>query len=127
MSRVVFDASAVIAFLRRELGADTVAAYRGNAIISAVNIAESALKLPSHGMSLLEARKSIAVMNMEIIPFDLEQSYYAASIHGATRAYGLSLGDCACLQLAMSRGIPVLTADRIWNETDLDVEVILIR
>ena len=127
MSRVVLDASAVIAFLRRELGAETVAGYRGGAIISAVNIAESALKLSNLGMSLLEARKSIAMMRMEIIPFDLEQSYHAASIHGATRAYGLSLGDCACLQLAMSRGIPALTADRAWDEIDLDVEVILIR
>lgn len=127
MSRVVLDASAVIAFLRREIGAEAVAGYRGNAIISAVNIAESALKLANIDMSLLEARKSIAMMRMEIIPFDLEQSHHAASIHGATRMYGLSLGDCACLQLAMSREIPVLTADRAWDEIGLDVEVILIR
>ena len=45
MSEVVFDASSVIAFLRREPGVGTVAGCRGNAVASAVNVAESAFGL----------------------------------------------------------------------------------
>lgn len=36
-------------------------------------------------MSLTEIRKSAAMMRTEIVPFDLEQSYYASSIRGAVR------------------------------------------
>lgn len=69
----------------------------------------------------------MALMNMEIIPFDEEQAHDAADLRDATRRRGLSLGDRACLQLAARRGLPALTADRAWTEIDMDVELCLIR
>ncbi|MHB8733976.1 MAG: PIN domain-containing protein [Terriglobales bacterium] len=44
-----------------------------------------------------------------------------------TRRWGLSLGDRACLALAFQRHAPVLTADRLWAELDVDVEIRLTR
>jgi len=40
---------------------------------------------------------------------------------------GLSLGDRACLALALREQAPVLTGDRAWSKVDVGVEVVLIR
>ena len=45
----------------------------------------------------------------------------------AARQDGLSLGDRACLALAMRERSRVLTADRAWSDLDLGVELALIR
>lgn len=42
-------------------------------------------------------------------------------------AFGLSLGDRACLALAAELGIPALTADQTWAGLDIGVKVELIR
>ena len=76
---------------------------------------------------MAEVRRSMALMDMEIVPFDAEQAHESAGIRDATRGLGLSLGDRACLQLAARRGLPALTADRIWAETDLGIEIRPIR
>ena len=121
------DASAILAFLRGEPGADVVSGYRGNAIVSAVKVAEAGARLADFGANAAEVRRSMALVSMEIIPFDAEQAHEAAVIRGATRRQGLSLGDRACLQFAARRGLPALTADRVWAEIDVGVEVRLIR
>lgn len=43
------------------------------------------------------------------------------------KRFGLSLGDRACISLALICQLPVLTSDKIWNQADLDVEVMLLR
>ena len=127
MSRAVLDASAILAFLRGEPGADMVADYRGSALASAVNIAETATRLSHLGASPIEIRRAIALMAVEVVPFDTEQAYAAAELYQSTRARGLSLGDRACLQLAAHSGLPALTAARVWAEVDVPAEVRLIR
>ena len=104
-----------------------VSGYRGDAIVSAVNVAEAGARLADFGANAAEVRRSMALVSMEIIPFDAEQAHEAAVIRGATRRQGLSFGDRACLQLAARRGLPALTADRVWAEIDVGVEVRLIR
>ncbi len=127
MSRAVLDASAILAFLRGEPGADIVAGFRGDAIASAVNIAETGTRLADHGATPAEVRRSIALMAMEIISFDVEQAHAAAGIRDATRRRGLSLGDRACLQLAIRSGLPAVTADRAWAGLGIDVDIHVIR
>ena len=127
MSRAVLDASAMLAFLRGEPGADRVNSYRGDALASAVNVAEVVSRLSDLGARLSEIRRAIALMAVEIVAFDEEQALAAASIRDATRSRGLSLGDRACLQLAAQRRLPAVTADRAWAELDVDADVRLIR
>ena len=127
MSRAVLDASAILAFLRSERGAEVVEGYRGDALASAVNIAEVATKLGDQGLTSTEWQYSLAVIDLEIIAFDESQALATGSLRESTRRWGLSLGDRACLQLAALRGLPAVTADRAWAELDVGVEVRVIR
>jgi PIN domain nuclease of toxin-antitoxin system len=124
---IVLDASAVLALLQREAGADVVLQHLENAMISSVNLAELAARLADHGMPGTEIREIAEAIGVEVVSFDKNQAYTAASLRPITRAKGLSLGDRACLALAMERGAPALTADRAWTELDLGIDVRLIR
>ena len=50
-----------------------------------------------------------------------------AKLRPITKAQGLSLADRACLVLAARLGVPALTTDRTWADTEVDAEVKLIR
>ena len=52
MPSVVFDASALLAVLRDEAGAEVVAAHIGDCLISAVNLQEVLKELIRRGISL---------------------------------------------------------------------------
>ena len=127
MSRVVLDASAMLAFALGEPGRDVVDGYLGGALASAVNVAEAGTRMVDLGASRDEARRTIAHMSLEVVPFDGAQALAAVGLRDATRHRGLSLGDRACLQLAAQLGLPAVTADRAWAELELGVEVRLIR
>ena len=88
MSRAVLDASAILAFLRGEPGADVVSGYRGDAIVSAVNVAEAGARLANFGASPAEVRRSVALMSVEIVPFDEEQGPTRRRIFAAPPAIG---------------------------------------
>lgn len=62
-----------------------------------------------------------------IEPFDEAAVASAARLRPLTRALGLSLGVRACLALALSRGLRVLTADRAWANLNLGITIELIR
>lgn len=127
MADIVLDASAVLALLHREVGADIVLRHLDDALVSAVNLAELGARLADHGMPEAEIKEVAEAVGLEIAPFDESQAYASAFLRSATRAKGLSLGDRACLALAKARGVPALTADRAWAELDLGVDVRLIR
>ena len=127
MSRAVLDASAMLALFRAERGADVVAGYRGDAVASAVNIAEVASRLSDEGLNPTEWHYSLAMLELEVVAFDENQAIQAGRLRRSTRHRGLSLGDRACLQLAAMRGLPAVTADRAWGELDVEVEVRVIR
>jgi len=127
VNSVVLDASAIIAFLLQEPGAAIVGEYLTDGIASAVNIAEVVTRLSDLDMGDVQIRRSMSVLGLEIRPFDLEAAYAVAVMRAKTRNKGLSLGDRACLALANQLGVPALTADRVWAELDIDVEIQLIR
>lgn len=64
---------------------------------------------------------------MRWIPFGERHAQMAADLVPQTRAFGLSLGDRACLALGMELGLPVLTADRVWASIGLAVTIETIR
>ena len=129
MSSRVLDASALIAWLDRERGAERVnAALEAGAVISTVNLSEVVAKFADRNMATAEVRHIVQPAGLEVEPFSAEDALVAGRLRPPTRAAGLSLGDRACLALASRMGAPVLTADRAWAELDLDgVEVELVR
>ena len=127
MGDLVLDASAVIALLRREKGAEVVASAIPGGIMSTVNVSEVASWLADGGAQEKDVRLTLDGLNLEFTSFDGDAAFSAAGLRQATRHKGLSFGDRACLALAKSLAIPVLTADRNWAEVDIGVEVVLIR
>ena len=64
---------------------------------------------------------------MELVGSGPEDAEIAANLLPKTQPHGLSLGDRACLALAMTRSIPAMTADRAWLEVPVDVTIRCIR
>ena len=111
---VVLDASAVLALLFEEPGAEVVRAHLRTGVLGAANLAEVLAKLSDHGLPVQEAARAVAILGLEVAPMTESQAQRSAELRPATRAAGLSLGDRACLALAMELGAPALTADRSW-------------
>ena len=123
----VLDASALLALLNREPGADTVRPLVETSVISSVNWAEVLQKATSLGMEIPVVRDHVQSLGLEVLEFSGDDAELAAQLWSTTRRAGLSLGDRACLSLAQRLGLPALTADRTWATLDLDIEVQLIR
>jgi ribonuclease VapC len=127
VSRIVLDASAVLAMMYQEPGGQDVAGYLSRSLLSAVNLSEVVTKLADSGMTIEETHIALSGFPCEIVPFDGEHAYLAASLRALTRPFGFSLGDRACLALGLSTGFPVVTAERAWEKCDMGVKVIRIR
>ncbi len=123
----VLDASALLAMLNGEPDADLVRACLPDAIISAVNLAEVVSRLSAAGMPENELRDTLALLGLDVIPFDQEQAYQTGALYSGGRALGLSLGERACLALARATSAAAVTADRAWQALDMEIEIKLIR
>lgn len=123
---IVLDASAVLAYLFREPGHETVAALIESACISAVNHAEVLGRFSRDGFNAAEVSRRLEA-TYEIVAFDTEQAIRSAALLPVGAPLGLSLGDRACIALGASRKWPVYTADRAWAKLKVGVEVRLVR
>jgi ribonuclease VapC len=127
LDRIVLDASALMVMLRGEAGAERVAACLPRAIVSTVNLAEVVTKLVSAGIGEQLAWWHIAELECESVPFDDEQARMAGGLVKLTKPFGLSLGDRACLALALQRKATAYTTDRAWKNLSLGIEIEVIR
>lgn len=124
---IALDASALLALLFAEPGHERVAAQLDSACLSSVNLAEVASRFARDGHDPREVCRRIAASPIEIVPFLAADAAIAAALVPVTVKQGLSLGDRACLALAMSRRISALTADRAWATLRLPVSIELLR
>ena len=124
---VVLDASALLAYLQDEPGGERVRAALGHAVISTVNWAEVVGKARDDGVDTRGLREDLASLGLAFEPLSAVQAEIAGQLKERTGRYCLSLGDRACLALGSDRGEPVCTADRVWKQLDLGVEVETIR
>jgi PIN domain nuclease of toxin-antitoxin system len=127
VAEAVLDASAVLAFLRREPGEDVVGQVMPRSLLSTVNLTEVVSKLIERGATAPAALQMAHSLPYQIVPHDEHLAADAGVLWGETRSTGLSLGDRACLALARREGLPALTADRRWAEESVGVDVRLIR
>jgi ribonuclease VapC len=122
---IVLDASALLALLREEQGADAVERLLDGSVMSCVNLAEVLQKAEQHDVEVEGLEYDLEALGVEFAPFDTPAARSTAELWGSGR--GLSLGDRACLALAASIDGVALTADQRWAEAGLDVQVDLIR
>ena len=128
MSRIVLDASAMLALIHEEPGCENLTPeLLAKATIGTVNLAEVQSKLVSLGWPPEEAWADAIGMVPEVEPFIAGQARTAGDLIAKTRSLGLSLGDRACLALALSLNAPVYTADRSWKNLNVGVRIHVIR
>ena len=128
MSNAVLDASALMAVLNQEPGAEHLSpSLLSEAVCSTVNLAEVQSKLVDRGIRSDDAWVAVLSPIHDSVPFDDEQAKTAGSLIAQTRPLCLSLGDRACLALALSLKAPVYTADRSWKNLKLGVRIYVIR
>jgi PIN domain nuclease of toxin-antitoxin system len=109
---VVLDASALLARLQREPGAERVQRALPGAAMSAANFSEVVAKLADRGMPADAIREALDGLDLDVRPFDTELAYAAGELRRVTRAIGLSLGDRACPALAARLNATALTSDQ---------------
>jgi PIN domain nuclease of toxin-antitoxin system len=126
----VLDASAVLAVLNREPGNEQVVAVLPAALLGTVNLAEVISKLCERGVPADAAMEAVQCLGLDIVPHSREQALRAGELRPLTKAFGLSLGDRACLALGRERRAAVITAERRWDarvEAAADVHIHRIR
>jgi PIN domain nuclease of toxin-antitoxin system len=124
MSRIVLDASAVLAVINREPGSEKLTpALLSEAVASTVNLAEVHSKLVSRGWTSGEAWEDASSPLRDVAPFDQEQARIVGDLVPQTESLGLSLGDCACLALGIVLNAPVYTADKSWKKLKLGLAI----
>jgi len=130
MVDAVLDASALIAFLRKEPGHEQVAKVITSpsiSVISAINLAEVFGKMVEYGKPLDDVEYQVSRLRVPAIHFDVEQARIVASLWKTTREVGLSLGDLVCIALALRVEAPALTTAGDWAKCKLDVKIVKIR
>lgn len=133
MPSAVLDASALLAYLRDEPGADVVAdAVAGGAAISTVNLGEVLSRVADRGADPARVARQMTDRGLldgtiMVEPFTSADAVEVGRLRPLTRAHGLSLGDRACLALARRLGRPAVTADTAWSQLDLDLDLRQIR
>jgi len=128
MAAVVFDASAILALLSDEPGADRVEPYVGDGLLSAVNFHEVIKELLRRGIPIETAVELLDALHLDVRPHDQHDAIAAARLYPATRHFGCGLGDRTCMALAIAENLPAITADRMWRKVEANgLKVQLIR
>ncbi len=128
MSESVLDASAILAILHLERGAEQLTAeILDEAVASTVNLAEVQTKLVKGGLAPDEAWGHALSTVTATEHFTSEQARIAGDLITKTEKYGLSLGDRSCLALAIALKAPVYTADQNWRNLKVGVPIHVIR
>lgn len=123
----VFDASVILAIIQQEPGYEEFLDMAFGGLTSTVNLAEARGKLSDRGLDRKAIDEAIGYINLSPIAFDEEQAQISSDLRPSTKMAGLSLADRACIALAVQRSAIVYTADQVWAEVKVPVEIKLIR
>lgn len=124
---VVLDSSAILAVIFSEPGSEVVIGLLKGGLLSSVSLAEVHTILVLRGSTPDFARDRILRLGCEVCAFEMEHALIAGGLVEITKPFGLSLGDRACLALAIQRNAKAYTTDRSWRNLALGIEIEVIR
>ncbi len=127
LSPAVLDSSALLTVFLSEPGGERVLPILQGALLSTVNLAEVVTRMVDLGAAAEHVWSRVESVRCEVCPFTAGQARIAAELRSVTRPFGLSLGDRACLALAIDRNATVYTTDRIWKKLPLGIQIEAIR
>lgn len=133
MPPAILDASALLAYLRDETGADVVAdAIATGAVISTVNLGEVLSRVADRGADPSRVARQMSDRGLldgalAVESFTTADAIEIARLRPLTHDDGLSLGDRACLALARRLDAPVFTADTAWSRLEVRIDLRQIR
>ena len=123
----VVDASALLSMLQGEPGSERMRELLPGGVMSAVNWSEMLQKLRARGRDPGRLPDLLTDAGARVVPFTADDAALAVALWPRTKTWGLSIGDRACLALALRLELPAVTTDRSWLELDLEVDVECIR
>lgn len=127
MIKRAFDASAILVVYYDEPGKKKVRSLieKSQPLMSAVNLCEVFTKLLEDGLEAESVWDTFQALEIEIVDFDAASALKAAELRPVTKHPGLSLGDRACLALAIQENAMAVTSDKSWAKLDVcEVEII---
>lgn len=123
----VLDASALMAIILDERGADVVRQAGRGSEISIINVAEVMSIVAERGGDPWKVDKFIIEMGLRVRAFREGHAAEVARLRPLTKHLGLGFGDRACLAQGIASKWPILTGDHDWAKLDLGLDVRLIR
>jgi len=123
----VLDASVVLAVLFDEPIGNLDVGELLDGFLCSVSYSEILTRCLERGMDPDFAARQLERLDIAVVPFGPVHARVTADLREPTRHRGLSLGDRACIALALCEKAPLLTADRQWDGLDLGVDIRLIR
>jgi ribonuclease VapC len=93
VTSAVLDASAILAVLNSEPGAELVRASLAGAVMSAVNYSEVLKKTIERGGTGEAAAAFVRGLSVAVIAFDETLAAVSADLYPQTKQHGLSLAD----------------------------------
>lgn len=126
-SKIVLDASALLCLLNDEPGADRVVDVLTRCVIGTTNLAEVVSKLRERGLSLDEVREALGGLHLDVRPLSPAQAFIIGDLRPTTKSLGLSLGDRACLALAMDLQAELFTTDAALASVDAGITITDVR
>ncbi|QQV79437.1 type II toxin-antitoxin system VapC family toxin (plasmid) [Sphingomonas aliaeris] len=126
-SKVVLDASALLCLLNDEPGADRVLDVLNQCVVGATNLGELVSKLRERGLSLDEVREALGGLHLDVRPLSAAQAMTIGDLRPTTKSLGLSLGDRACLALALDLQAEMFTTDADLASADVGISITNVR
>lgn len=127
--RAVIDASAALAWVFDERGADSVEEVLSASGISAVNFAELLYIASRRRYNPDELEEDLAAYGLTLLPFGGVEARLTLDVKDAEERAGvsLSLADRCCLATAMSHNLPAVVSDGEWELLDLPIDIVPFR
>jgi len=127
-NKVLFDSSALLTLIQQENGYEELEDVVANAVISSVNLSE-VISVLSRSMVPKEKIEEIINSSItDVIPFSRGEAILSGELINQTKAFGLSLGDRACIATGILYNLKVYTTDQIWRKLDLKgLKLVLVR